>query len=161
MKWMSQVGENLKYRSKYFSWTKVKDRLVHLLCRPQSTYKTVTFERLNFLQMPLILLYIIAHLCNCTYIISRLSYVLWLWAFKDSKFQNVMVFKGRNTKLVLIKSSKYERKKECHANLRGYVRVSALLNIFHMDFLSWSLTMRVNIFNLFNSQKWLTCNFSL
>ena len=52
--------------------------------------------------MSLILLYIIAHLCNCTYIISRLSYVLRLWAFKDIKFQNVMVYKGNNTKLVLI-----------------------------------------------------------
>ena len=49
MKLMSQVGENLKYRSKYFSWTKVKDRLVHLLCRPQSIYKTVTSERLIYL----------------------------------------------------------------------------------------------------------------
>ena len=68
----------------------MKDRLVHLLCRPQSTYKTVTFERLNFLQMPLILLYIIAHILFlgyhmfCDYEHLKTVNFKMLWYIRDA-----------------------------------------------------------------------------
>ena len=71
MKWMSQVGENLKYKSKYFLWTKVKDRLVHfLVCRPQSVYKTVASKVMICLvksSRNVTNSYIIAHLCIYTH----------------------------------------------------------------------------------------------
>ena len=66
---MSQVGENLKYKSKYFLWTKVKDRLVHFLCRPQSVYKTVASKIMICLvksSQNVTNSYIIAHLCIYT-----------------------------------------------------------------------------------------------
>ena len=70
MKWMSRVGENLKYKSKYFLWTKVKDRLVHFLCRPQSVYKTVASKVMICLvksSRNVTNSYIIAHLCIYTH----------------------------------------------------------------------------------------------